>query len=64
MPVKRTFRGREVLRTQRKGNDIEIEFRGDVPGADRRHLTVPFTVYEREVRKDFEPSRSGPASAR
>ncbi len=57
MPVKRFFRGREVLRTERRGDHIEVVFRSERPGGHRPRLTVRLAEYEREVRRDFEPSQ-------
>ena len=56
MPVTRKFRGREIDRTARKGDQVEIVYRNSVPGLDKDRETVPLAVYTREVEKSFRPA--------
>ncbi len=65
MALRRIFRGREVVRTTRRGSQIELQYRAPKPGIERDRETVPFAVYEREVVKEIvsDPAReAGPES--
>ena len=57
MAVHRTFRGRLIKRTKRRGSDIVIFFRSERKGEPGAKIIVPIQVYLAEAKRDQLPNR-------